>query len=77
MNMKCSFRDCSGEYEERRILRAERHGDRIVVIDGVPAEICSICGDMLLTGDAVRRIESLVRETETPDRMAPVYEYTP
>ena len=74
--MKCSLRDCPGEYEERRIVQTERHGDRIIVINDVPAQVCDVCGDVLLTVDAVRRIEEIVREAGTPDRMAPVYEYT-
>ena len=73
--MKCSLRDCPGEYEERRIVQTELHGGKIVVINGVPAQVCSICGDVLLTVDTVRRIETIVREAGTPDRMAPVYEY--
>ena len=73
--MKCSLRDCPGEYEERRIVQTERHGDRIIVINDVPAQVCDICGDVLLTVDTVRRIEEIVREAGTPDRMAPVYEY--
>ena len=73
--MKCSLRDCPGDYEERRIVQTERHGDRIIVINDVPAQVCDICGDVLLTVDTVRRIEEIVREAGTPDRMAPVYEY--
>jgi YgiT-type zinc finger domain-containing protein len=76
-NMKCSFRDCSGEYEDRRIVHTERHGDRIVVINDVPAQVCAVCGDVLFTADTVRRIEEIVREAGAPDRMAPVYEYVP
>ncbi|KRT65624.1 MAG: hypothetical protein XU13_C0129G0006, partial [Candidatus Rokubacteria bacterium CSP1-6] len=43
--------------------------------DGVPAEICSVCGDVLLKPDTVRRIEAILREARKPDRTAPVYEY--
>jgi YgiT-type zinc finger domain-containing protein len=73
--MKCSLRDCPGEYEERRIVQAERHGDSIIVINDVPAEVCDICADVLLTIDTVRRIEEIVRAAGTPNRVAPVYEY--
>jgi YgiT-type zinc finger domain-containing protein len=74
-HMKCSLRDCPGEYEERKIVQAEQHGDRIIVINGVPAEICSVCGDVLFTMATVRRIEAIVRDAGTPDSVAPVYDY--
>jgi len=51
------------------------HAERLVVIENVPAEVCSICGDILLAPDTVRRMEEIVREAREPDRMAPVYEY--
>ena len=75
--MKCSFRDCSGEYEDRRIVHTERHCERIVVINDVPAEVCAVCGDVLSTSDTVRRIEAIVREAGAPERMATVHEYAP
>jgi len=47
----------------------------LVVIDQVPAEVCSVCGDVLLRPETVRRIEQMLREARDPDRTAPVYEY--
>ena len=73
--MKCSFRGCPGDYEERRIVQTQRRGDSIIVINGVPAEVCDVCGDVLLTADTLRRLEAIVREPGAPDRVAPVYEY--
>ena len=73
--MRCSIKDCVGEYEERRIVHTVRHQGRVVVIDGVPADVCSVCGDVLLKPETVRRIEAILREAGEPDRTAPVYEY--
>lgn len=73
--MKCSINDCPGQYEDRKILHTVRHQGHVVVIDGVPAEVCSVCGDVLLKPDTVRRIEAILREAGKPDRTAPVYEY--
>lgn len=73
--MKCSIRDCGGQYESRRIVHTVRHRGRLVVIDGVPAEVCSVCGDMLLKPETVRRLEIILSDQRDPDRMAPVYEY--
>ena len=56
-SMKCSIRECGGQYEDRTIVHAVTHRGRITVIDGVPAEVCRVCGDVLLRPETVRRIE--------------------
>ena len=73
--MKCSIRDCPGEYEERRIVHTERHAGEVVVVDGVPAEVCRVCGDVLLRIGTVRRIEEILGAAAAPARTAPVYEF--
>lgn len=64
--MKCSIQGCPGEYESRRIAHTVRHLGRVVVIDHVPADVCSVCGDVLLEPQTVRRIEELLRTSEAP-----------
>jgi YgiT-type zinc finger domain-containing protein len=74
--MRCSIRDCSGEYQSRQITHTVRHRGRVVVIDGVPADVCSVCGDVLLMPATVRRIEEMLEAAPVPSRTAPIYEYT-
>jgi len=73
--MKCTIQGCPGEYEERTIVHTVRHRGRLVVIDHVPAEVCSVCGDVLLAPQTVRHIEGLLAKPRRPERTAPVYEY--
>ena len=73
--MPCSIQGCPGEYEERRILHTVRHHGEIVVIDGVPAEVCSLCGDVLLRPETIRRIESLLESRAAAPATAPLYQY--
>jgi YgiT-type zinc finger domain-containing protein len=73
--MKCSIEGCPGEYEERRIVHTVRHRGQVIVIDHVPAEVCSVCGDMLLKPETVRQIEALLRTRTQPVRVVPLYEY--
>jgi YgiT-type zinc finger domain-containing protein len=73
--MNCSIQGCSGEYEIKEITHTVRHQGRIVVIDHVPAEVCSICGDVLLKPQTVRHIEALLRDSTAPARTVPLYEY--
>ncbi|MFQ6015055.1 MAG: YgiT-type zinc finger protein [Anaerolineae bacterium] len=73
--MKCSIEGCPGEYEERKIVHTVRHQGQVIVIDHVPAEVCSVCGDVLLKPDTVRRIEMLLRTATRPASTVPLYEY--
>ena len=73
--MKCSTDVCLGDYVERQILHTVRHHGRVIVIDHVPAEVCSVCGDVLLKPETVRRIESLLQTGGHPSRTIPLYEY--
>lgn len=73
--MKCSLQGCPGEYEERRVFHAVRSKGRVVVIDHVPAEVCSVCGDVLFTPQTVRGIEKILQEEADPAGTVPVYEY--
>jgi YgiT-type zinc finger domain-containing protein len=73
--MKCSIQGCTGIYEERRILHTVRYQGQVVVIDNVPADVCSICGDTLLKPETIRSIERILRERSTPTATAPLFEF--
>ena len=46
----------------------------MVVIENVPVEVCSVCGDVLLSISTVEAIEAMLKNPGKPLRMAPVYE---
>jgi len=73
--MKCSIQKCPGDYEEKRIVHTMRFRGKVIVVDHVPAEVCSVCGDVLLKPDTVRRIEALLRREKKPTGSVPLYEY--
>lgn len=73
--MKCSIQGCPGEYEKRKVVHTVRENDQVIVIDHVPAQVCSLCGDTLLSPETVRRIEELLRERPSPSASVPLYEY--
>ena len=73
--MKCSINGCSGEYETRRIFHAVKYEGRIIVIDQVPAEVCTVCDDVLFSADTVRRIEDLLKQDLQPASTVPLYEF--
>ena len=73
--MKCSIEGCPGEYEKKDVVHTVRHRGQVVVIDHVPAEVCRVCGDVLLQPETVRHIEELLRTASRPTREVPLYEY--
>jgi YgiT-type zinc finger domain-containing protein len=73
--MKCSIQECPGDYEERTVLHTVRSQGQVIVIDHVPAEVCSICGDVLFRPETVRRIEQLLQSMPPPAKEVPLYEY--
>jgi len=73
--MKCMMRGCAGNYEDRRILHTVRHQGEVVVIDRVPAEVCDVCGDVLLHPETVANLERMLKALRTPKRTARVYDY--
>jgi YgiT-type zinc finger domain-containing protein len=75
IDMKCSIEGCPGEYEQRKIVHTVRHKGQVVVVDHVPAEVCSVCGDVLLKPETIRRIEELLRTEACPTNTVPLYEY--
>jgi YgiT-type zinc finger domain-containing protein len=73
--MKCSVASCGGEYEQKHVIHTVRSGDRVLVIDHVPAEVCSLCGDVLFTPQTVRQIERLVADPPETTHTVPLLEY--
>ncbi len=73
--MRCSIEGGPGECEERQIVHTVRHHGQVLVIDHVPAEVCTVCGDVLLTPDTVRGIEKLLQSTSSPVGTVPLYEF--
>ena len=73
--MKCSIQGCPGEYESRKIVQTLQREGQVIVIDHVPAEVCTICGDTLLHPDTVRKVETLLQQERQPARRVPLYEF--
>lgn len=74
--MKCSIKGCPGHYAHKLIVQTIKHGGEVLVFEDVPAEVCDVCSDTLLTPETVRHLESLTKERAgQPRSMAPVYAY--
>jgi YgiT-type zinc finger domain-containing protein len=73
--MKCVNTGCPGKYEDQNLTKSFRIKDKIIVLDLIPAEICNVCGDVLLKPETVQRIEQMLVEGLEPTSSAPVYKY--
>ncbi len=73
--MKCAMQGCPGEYEQRKVMHTVRHEGQVIVIDGVPADVCGACGDVLLEPTTIRRIEQMLKSLDEPVKTVPLYEY--
>lgn len=74
-DMNCSIEGCPGKYERGEVMQTVRHRGQVVVIDHVPAELCSVCGDALLAPETVRRIETLLQDGRLPSAAVPLFEF--
>ena len=50
-------------------------GRGVIVIEGVPARVCAVCGDELLALRTVERLQALRRTPPPPTRCAPLYDF--
>jgi YgiT-type zinc finger domain-containing protein len=73
--MRCSIQGCPGEYEARSVVHTVRRRGEVLVIDHVPAEVCGVCGDVLLSPETIRRLEALLETPAPPARSVPLCEF--
>jgi len=71
--MNCSIAGCPGQYESRRISQTYVVEGELIVVSDIPVEVCTFCGDMLLTPDTAKRIEDLLANHGPTERAAPVH----
>ena len=72
---RCNIEGCPGEYEEWDLPHAARHQGQVIVIDHVPTEVCSECGDVLLKTETISRLEELLKTNTHTSKTVPHYEF--
>lgn len=75
INMKCSVQGCPGNYEQRLIVHMVKRGEDVLVFEQVPAEVCDVCSDTVLTPNTIRHLEELMQQPMEPHKHAPVFVY--
>ena len=69
---KCTLQGCEGHYERRLISHVFTHNGTSVVIEGIPALVCDVCGDTILEWNVVQQLLTELEEQRQPVRFAPV-----
>ena len=69
----CCF--CQGTVESRRIRHIREWGDKIFILENVPAEVCRQCGEKYFDPDTVRKMDAIVTAAPGSQRhdQVPVY----
>ncbi len=57
----CSIRGCKGKYKDKIISRLLTHKGQQVVLENIPAEVCDVCGDVLISLDTSVAIEKTLK----------------
>ena len=73
--LRCAVSGCSGIFEKREVMHVLQYQDRPLVVDQVPALVCSACGYQVLKPEVLRRVETVIRMADGPAEWAPVYRY--
>jgi YgiT-type zinc finger domain-containing protein len=62
--------------EERAVTHPQEYKGKIIILENVPAEVCSQCGEVLLRPDVLQRVQEVVWSEVVPRRTAqvPVYD---
>ncbi|MBE3580777.1 MAG: type II toxin-antitoxin system MqsA family antitoxin [Thermoanaerobacteraceae bacterium] len=63
---------CGGTLEERTIQLDFRYKGRLVVIEGVPAQVCRDCGEQLISAKTSKDIDALLESDIKPIRQIAV-----
>ncbi len=71
---KCPF--CGGELEERVVTHPQSYQGKVYILENVPAEVCSQCGEVLLCPEILEKVQQLVWSGVAPGRttQVPVYD---
>jgi YgiT-type zinc finger domain-containing protein len=55
---------CGEQMEERRIKQGFWIRDQLILVEDIPAGVCSQCGEKVVNADVGRRIAALMRDTK-------------
>lgn len=67
---------CGGSTERREVTAQNWWGTELTLVTGVPAEVCTQCGEQYFDADIAVALDRLHDSGQRPERMRSVPEYT-
>ncbi|OGR56354.1 MAG: hypothetical protein A3I11_00015 [Elusimicrobia bacterium RIFCSPLOWO2_02_FULL_39_32] len=64
--MNCYY--CRGKIKKKKIDHIHKWGDKIYLFSGVPAEICTQCGETYLGPAELRKMDQYVTSSTRPQK---------
>jgi len=76
MVTKCTL--CGGKTEQRFVTAENWWGDKLTLVENVPANVCENCGEQYYDADVCRELSRLRKKPPLKHRVieVPVYPYT-
>ena len=73
--MQCDL--CGARMTEETVTYTLEVGGKLVVVEHVPARVCSQCGERLFSPETVERLQKTVWEQRGPSRVleTPVFDF--
>ena len=68
--MKCVF--CGGETEPKSVTFSYEEGDKFLLVEHVPAEVCTRCGEKTYSPEVTDHLLEIARLKHTPVKTIPV-----
>ncbi len=68
--MRCQV--CHSEMEEKAITVDLRIGDKLILVEEVPAKVCNHCGEKVFTPAITRKLQNLVKHRRKAPRTVKV-----
>lgn len=65
--MNCDI--CGSPMKEQVVTYTLQLGDKLVVVEHVPARVCSQCGERFYSPETVERLQKTVWEKKKPSRV--------
>lgn len=64
--MKCLV--CHWEMVDQKVTVDLRIGDELLIVEKVPATVCSHCGEQVFAPEVTRRLQTLAKQRKKPPR---------
>jgi YgiT-type zinc finger domain-containing protein len=67
---------CGGALRATTITHEERRRSRLYLFENVPAQVCTVCGEVWLDEGTLREVDRLLRKGEPVRKLeTPVYDF--